>query len=154
MEVDESFRGLDGAEKMKPVIGTTKVEFEQQLRWDLIPKVHKVWVDIALSRLLVSVRRTHIQSCEREKQNGKGKVASLRKARSPPVRPSRSPRNATTLQSQTSASDTPPPNNNHQHEPAPKFDQPIIVPQDPSPRPKNDLEQRIKVAKVAEKLRG
>lgn len=39
---DESFRGLDRAEKMKPVIGTTKAEFEQRFRWDLIPKVHKV----------------------------------------------------------------------------------------------------------------
>jgi hypothetical protein len=65
---------------MKPVIGTPKAEFEQQLRWDLIPKVHKGWVDLALSRLLVSVRRMHIQSGEREKQNGKRKAASPRRA--------------------------------------------------------------------------
>jgi len=128
-QFDESFRGLDGAEKMKPIIGTTKAEFEQQLRWDLIPKVHKGWVDLALSRLLVSVRRMHIQSGEREKQNSKRKAASPRRARSPPVRPSHSPRNATALRSQAWASDPPPPINNRQHEPAPKFDQPIIVPQ-------------------------
>ena len=142
-ESNESFQGIDGAQKRKPLIDAAKEKFSKRFRWDLVPEG---WADLALAKLLVIIKSS-LTSNKRERR----KAPFLQTIKSLKAPAPQKHSEETTSQASLLALPLPPLPPPVPSPPSKLSNQPHLSSKDSSPQPKNNFGQQKHQAEITKK---